>query len=175
MNIQTELAKLLDKNEYRVIITKTDGGCIASFPRRVELPTFMFARLYQEFVSSGVDCTTYSEDGAQLVTQRIKIPSYACKMWTIYNIVNQCALIGYSGVAIKFVIGEEEVNEEVFLREHLDPFVDEDDKVKEEELQKIISTCFQQGFQPQMEQRAISSNVLEGYLAVKQLLTEEKS
>lgn len=166
MSIPTELAQLLDRNEYRVVITKTDQGCLTEFPTRTEMPILAYAKIYQEFTEDGVACTTYDSEGTELFTQDVSVPSYAQKVWTVYNVISNCMAVGYGPQAIKFKVGENEVDERGFLSAHVSPFaVDGDDK-KEQALQQLIGVCFQQGFTEQAEQRAKKQGLLEGYLAI---------
>lgn len=169
MSIAAELVELLDRNEYRVVMSQTDRGCLAEFPTRKEIPLLSFTRLYQEFTEKGVDCTTYDADGQELFTHKVSVPSYAQKIWTIYHVISQCMTIGYGSQAIKFKVGGNEAEEQLFLQKHVSPFATKGDAEKEEALQQLIALCFQQGFSDRTKAFAQQQGILDGYLAVKNL------
>lgn len=169
-----DVAKLLDRNDYRVVMQKTDGGCLTTFPNRVELPIHGFARLYQEFANDGIVVCTHDEAGAELETTNVQCPAYAQRLFTIYHVIFHCMSIGYEIAFIKFVLDGSEVSEEAFFQEHVSPFMDQSEVMKENTLRNLIGVCFQQGFLPHHEQMAKQEGIGEGFTAIRRLFVPDQ-
>jgi hypothetical protein len=168
-----ELAELLDRNDYRVVVKTTDGGCLAEFPQRRELPIMPFVRLYQEYKPEGILTCEYDESGAELRTQELSCPSYAQRVFTVYHVIYHCMGIGYDLQLIKFVADKDEVDEETFLKADTSPFMVDEDVQKEVVLKNLIGQCFNQGFLPMHEQFAKQEGLLEGFIPIRRLFVPD--
>ncbi len=164
-----DIAKLLDRNNYRVIVHKTDGGCLTQFPNRIEPPIPRFTRLYQEFTSTGILTCISDESGVELEKNNILCPAYAHKLFTIYNIMLYCLMINYEMSFIKFVLDADEVSEEAFFQAHTSSFMKPDDIMRENTLRNLVTTCFEQGFLPHHKDQAKQEGIHEGLEAIHNL------
>jgi len=168
------LAELLDRNDYRVIVQTTDGGCLTTFPNRVELPTPHFYRLYQEFRTGGVLVCRHDEAGSEVdLPVTTPCPPYAQRVYTMYHILSYCMSIGYAGGAIKFMVGDKEVEEDEFYDANCSPHMLLTDIGKESQLRMLIAMSFQQGFTPEIVEMAKQDGMLGGYLAIRSLFIPE--
>ena len=169
------LAELLDRNNYRVVVQHTDHGCLMTVPRRVELPAASFDRLYQEFQADGILVCQHDETGAEMEEPKIfKCPPYAQRLFVMYNILSYCMAVGYSGSAIKFMDGPDEVDEEEFHKAVVSPFMEEYEQGKEDKLRQIVMLSFANGFTPQFEAMAKQESVVEGYIPIRSLFIQEQ-
>jgi hypothetical protein len=173
-NTLKDIAEILDRNDYRVTMTKTDNGCIAHFPQRVELPLRDFARLYQEFDRHRVLICTYDEDGQEIEKCHVDCPPYAQSLFTIYHVIYCCIGIGYDLPLVKFVVDGNEVDDEVFLKENKGNFAHQVDATRESALNNLIETGLRVGFQPQHEQMAEQEGVLEGFRVIRGLFVTDQ-
>ena len=169
-----DVAKLLDRNDYRVVMQKTDGGCITHFPKRTELPIPGFARLYQEFGEQGILMCTHDEAGTEVDTTNVLCPPYAHRLFTLYSVICHCMGIGYEIAFIKFVLDGREVNEEAFFQEHSSPFMEQKDTARENTLRNLIGVCFQQGFMQHHEEIAEQEGVREGFVSIRRLFVPDQ-
>ena len=163
---------LLDRNDYRVIMNKTDGGCLTIFPNRIELPGLEFTRLYQEFFSNGVSTATHDENGIELTTCIYPCPSYSHRLFTIYHAIYHCMCINYEMSYMRFMIKDAEVSGEAFFQEHSSPFMNSEDIVLENRLRTLIGMSLRHGFIPQHEQAAKKENILKGFQIKRNLFTD---
>jgi len=170
-----DVAALLDRNDYRVVMQKTDGGCITHFPVRAELPTPGFLRLYQEFTKDGVLVCEHEEGGLELDKYEVPCPPYAQRLYTIYQVVYHCMGIGYDVNLVKFVVNDHEVEEQDFFDAHASSFMDTSDIKNENILRNIVASCFQQGFLPQYELAAKQESVEEGFVAIRRLFMPDQA
>jgi hypothetical protein len=172
MNNQiTHVKKLLDRNDYRVAVHATDGGCLALFPQRIEPPETGFAKLYQQFNPDSVLLCTQDEHGVELTDENIPCPVYAQKLFTIYQVIFHCFGIGYNITLIKFMHKNEEIDEDEFLNCHLNPYGDnsKDELTKETKLRQLMNDCFQRGFQPMHEMAAEGEGIQDGFVALRRI------
>ncbi len=169
-----DVAKLLDRNDYRVVMHKTDGGCLTDFPKRTELPIHGFVRLYQEFTEDGILEATHDEAGSEMETHVIPCPAYAHRLFTLYNVIYYCMGIGYDIAFIKFMLEDSEISEEAFFQEHVSPFIATADTVRENTLRNLSGACIQQGFLPHHEQMAKQEGVGDGFTAIRRLFVPDQ-
>lgn len=170
-----DIAKLLDRNDYRVVMQKTDGGCLTHFPHRSELPVQVFSRLYQEFTEDGILEATHNEMGEEIESNIIKCPPYAHRLFTLYNVIHHCMEIDYEMSLIKFVLDDNEVPEEAFFQAHVSPFMDNADTMRENTLRNLISMCFQQqGFLPHHAQIAEQEGIHDGFIVIRRLFVSDE-
>lgn len=164
-----ELAQLLDRNDYRVVVQTTDGGCIAQFPERVEEPTPGFVCLYQEFTPEGISTYEYDMDGEELTCQHTDCPVYAQRLFTLYQIIYHCMGIGYNVQLIKFLVDDKEVDEDSFFRANQSPYVMGLETNEETKLRQLMGDCFSRGFQPVHAFAAQNEGIEEGFTAIRRL------
>lgn len=169
-----EIAELLDRQEYRVVVQATDGGCLTHFPKRVELPTPGFVRLYQEFLPTGVLTCEYDENGAEMVKYETPCPIYAQRLYMLYQVIFHCMGIGYDIAFIKFIVNKEEVDEDNFFLAHKSPFALGTETTQETKLRQLLSDCFMRGFQPVHGFAAKNEGIEDGYVAIRRIFVPDQ-
>jgi len=163
--------EILDRNEYRVVVKKTDTGCVTHFPGRVEYPVVAFSRLYHEYKPEGVFVCAYDEDGQELCEWTISCPMYVQRAYIIYTIISQCIRMEYDTSMIKFMSGKETLSYEDFNSINLSPFMDMSDIMKEEKLDAIVTDGCRNGFSDKHDEIADSEGLLEGFMLIRELFT----
>lgn len=165
------IAKLLDKLEYRVVVFVTNNGCVVSFPDRKQTPTLPFILMSMQYTEDGVHIQHTGSDGVELHSTIYECPPYAQRLLGQYYIMMTCIVIRYSLYYIKFMIDlDKEVSESEFFHAVRSPYMSEEMEEKEAILGQILMPCMAHGFDEQYEQLAREHDVLDGFLAVKQAL-----
>lgn len=173
-DVSGDVAKLLDKHDYRVVMHKTDSGCITFFPRPLIFPPISFVRMYQEYVDLGVNICGYNEQGEQVNQYIQQCPGYAQRLFTIYNTAHKCMLINYDVSLIKLILDDTVVTEDIFFPQHVSPFMSDKDAEKEYVLRELISQCLRiSGFSLEDDEFAKQESIWDGYVAIKQLFIPE--
>lgn len=165
------IAKLLDKLGYRVIVYATDNGCVVEFPERKQAPLLHSALVSVQYTEDGVYVQHNDTYGTELHSTTHKCPSYAQRLLLNYYIMSMCIMIQYSLYYIKFMNDvDEEVLEQEFFHLIRSPYMSEDMEKKEAILGQILMPCMIHGFDEQYKQLAQEHDVLEGFLAIQQAL-----
>jgi hypothetical protein len=81
--------------------------------------------------------------------------------------------VGYSGGAIKFMDGPDEISEAEFHNAVVSPFMEEYEQGKEDKLRQIVMLSFANGFTSQFEVMAKQESVVEGYIPIRSLFIQE--
>jgi len=166
-----EVQQILERNDYRVELTATAGGCTAKFPTRVEVPLSPCAKHQYEYVENGLRATLINEDGIIYSDRIYKCPTYSQRLLMFSHIISKCLSIDFAVALINFIYDNQSVNEDVFYHICSSKYMTEQDTLLEMELKPIIIQGIFSGFTTLHEMTAKTTKTLEGYLCIRNLLT----
>jgi len=170
MNNLNAVKQMLGRNNYQVTAFVTDNGALVVYPERVEPPVCAVTRIQYDFVDEGSRVLIFDEEGNLHKDKVYECPHYAQKLLMFAHIIARCIHINFAITLITFVNGENEVSEEDFFEACKSKFYTEDDYRLENELKPIIIQGIFTVFTPMHEEAAKASGILEGFLAIRNLL-----
>jgi hypothetical protein len=169
--MNSDIKKLLDKLDYRVVACATNNGCVVSFPNRKQEPLLMTSLISMQYTSEGVHVQHVDDTSVEIYSTTYRCPPYAQRLLLNFYIMYMCITIQYSLHYIKFTDSQDiEITEQEFFEAVNSPNITSGMIDKENILGQILMPCVAIGFNEKYKQLAKSNNVLDGFLAIQNAL-----
>ena len=133
-----DVKQILERNNYKVVVFSTDGGCIAIFPNRVEPPISGLTRIHYQYNDNGLRIIVSDEAGNIYKDAIYACPIYIQRLLMFSHIVKRCMYINYTIALATFIVGENVVEEDDFYQVCANPKMTTEDLELENQLKPII-------------------------------------
>ena len=167
------IKELLRRHNYEVSVAGFQDlpyKIRASFPERKELP------FCEKFTGTYLCCPKGSTDAFVGVKFKIsgkeelvECPEYAMEELIFCNVDIICALIGYDNNLVTLYIDGLEVLRPEFSQSIIDLNLDQNDKLKKDELASLINQAKKQNFSLEFDSLSKEKNVEDGYIPIKKM------
>lgn len=165
------IKKILERNDYQVTAFATDNGCLVIYPERVEEPTCPSIKVQYEYTPDGLH-TVILDDNNSILKDRLYVcPNYAQRLLMFSHIISRCIQINYAVALIGFMEGDQGVDEERFYEACTNSRLSPEEAAIEDVLKPIIIQCIFTVFTPLHEEAATQAGALEGFIAIRNILT----
>jgi hypothetical protein len=167
-----EIQKILERNNYQIIIRNIENGIIVTYPEKLEPPALESEITQFFFTQNGIRIIIYSNDGNIVSDKTVPCCIYAQKIIVFCHIILRCIFMDFPLPLIKFILNDIDVSEDEFYNKCENILMLEDDYKLDELLRPIIIKCvFNPGLLPVAEKVCEANGTLEGFLVYKSLIT----
>ena len=148
-------------------MTLVGNGFFTVVPRRCENPIPLFASFYQEFLDDGIAIHYQDHENLECNFVEVLCPLYAQRLFAFYNTAHHCMSMHYDTGLVKFMLGDNVVDEDTLFNSITLNQWNEDVDKKEKILRDIATLCLKTNFNPMYEMTAASNGVLDGYNIIR--------
>jgi hypothetical protein len=162
-NKNQQIADILDRNDYRVIVVDNYKGVAITFPAQYEDPVIDKVMFVLEYGKDKVTIHTYNEDNEFVGSEDDECPSYCQVSYLMYRLMKTCGLMQYPLELVKYIINDEDCSMEDFFAYQVEHYVGDGDKEKDSLLRSLMTlVLIHKTVSDEMLKYAEDNGILEG-------------
>lgn len=166
-----DVISFLKKNDYVVTATQQEKGLEVKFPPIKNRFTTRAEKKIAYTVKYGKKSSlTIAVDDKE--PEVVFLPAYCIRLYVCADIIRECLVTNYAAELVE-AINKKKESVSFGISDELISFMKEpkvDDFEKETKLRSIFSQCLESGFLDIYEEYSTESEVIEGYVLIKNLI-----
>ena len=162
-NKNQQIADILDRNDYRVLVVDNYKSVAIAFPARYEDPVIEKVMFVFTYDKDKVKIYEYNEDNELYLSETDECPSYCQVSYLMYRLMKTCGLMQYPLELVKYMINDEDCSIEDFFAYQIEHYVGDEDKEKDSLLRSLMTLVLvHKTVSDEMLEYAKDNGILEG-------------